>query len=84
MVCTMDQVLVLDAWRCWSDCSDVAYGASSKSGHCFGNNLVLGVSFCSCLGFSTKAPPEVAVGAVAAYAAVLVVFVGSSLPPSGV
>lgn len=37
--------------------------------------------FALVLAFATKAPPEVAVGAVAAYAAVLVVFVGSSLPP---
>jgi hypothetical protein len=38
--------------------------------------------FALVLAFATKAPPEVAVNAVAAYAAVLVAFVGSSLPPS--
>jgi len=38
--------------------------------------------FALVLAFTTKAPPEVAISAVAAYAAVLVVFVGSSLPPS--
>jgi hypothetical protein len=38
--------------------------------------------FAAILTFSTRASPEIAIGAVAAYAAVLVVFVGSSLPAS--